>query len=65
MLVVLLQPSRMRRLLRNNGQRLGATLARFHVQGVKHADLNAHNIVFDLAHSIHVLDFDRGGDSHG
>ncbi len=41
-------------------QLLGTTLARFHANGVKHADLNAHNIVFDQARSIHVLDFDRG-----
>lgn len=39
---------------------IGTTLARFHRQGVKHADLNAHNIVIDEANAIHVLDFDRG-----
>lgn len=41
-------------------QRVGATLARFHVLGVRHADLNAHNIVFDAQDEVHVLDFDRG-----
>jgi 3-deoxy-D-manno-octulosonic acid kinase len=41
-------------------QQLGAVLARFHAAGVHHADLNAHNIVFDAAQSIYLLDFDRG-----
>jgi 3-deoxy-D-manno-octulosonic acid kinase len=35
-------------------------LARFHKHGVWHADLNAHNIVFDANQKIFVLDFDRG-----
>ncbi|MES1196777.1 MAG: 3-deoxy-D-manno-octulosonic acid kinase, partial [Steroidobacter sp.] len=41
-------------------QLIGRTLARFHTFGVRHADLNAHNIVFDHEQIIHVLDFDRG-----
>lgn len=41
-------------------QRIGATLARFHALGVHHADLNAHNIMFDAADNVYVLDFDRG-----
>jgi len=41
-------------------QAIGHTLARFHSHGVQHADLNAHNIVFDSADGIYVLDFDRG-----
>jgi 3-deoxy-D-manno-octulosonic acid kinase len=41
-------------------QRLGITLARFHAIGVHHADLNAHNILFDQHDQVHVLDFDRG-----
>jgi 3-deoxy-D-manno-octulosonic acid kinase len=41
-------------------QHLGRTLARFHAVGVQHADLNAHNIVFDDSQQIFVLDFDRG-----
>jgi len=41
-------------------QQLGTTLARFHRLGVCHADLNAHNIVFDVNQKIFVLDFDRG-----
>jgi 3-deoxy-D-manno-octulosonic acid kinase len=41
-------------------QAIGVTLARFHTHGVRHADLNAHNMVLDHADAIHVLDFDRG-----
>lgn len=41
-------------------QQIGSTLARFHQHGVHHADLNAHNIVFDANQQIVVLDFDRG-----
>lgn len=39
---------------------MGHTLARFHATGVQHADLNAHNILLDATHGVHVLDFDRG-----
>lgn len=39
---------------------MGMTLARFHINGVQHADLNAHNMVFDHAETLHILDFDRG-----
>lgn len=39
---------------------VGSTLARFHAAGVQHADLNAHNIVFDADQAVYVLDFDRG-----
>lgn len=41
-------------------QTIGITIASFHVAGVHHADLNAHNIVFDAQQSVHLLDFDRG-----
>lgn len=41
-------------------QQLGEVLARFHAAGVRHADLNAHNILFAADQSIVVLDFDRG-----
>jgi 3-deoxy-D-manno-octulosonic acid kinase len=41
--------------------RIGATIAEFHRNGVHHADLNAHNIVLDVDTSrVYVLDFDRG-----
>lgn len=40
--------------------RLGATLARFHAAGVDHADLNAHNVLFDRAGAVWLVDFDRG-----
>lgn len=39
---------------------LGRTLARFHRAGVVHADLNAHNILFDREASWWLIDFDRG-----
>lgn len=39
---------------------LGELLARFHAAGVCHADLNAHNIVFDAQQAMFLLDFDRG-----
>ncbi|MBC6943654.1 MAG: 3-deoxy-D-manno-octulosonic acid kinase [Xanthomonadales bacterium] len=38
---------------------VGATLARFHAHGVWHADLNAHNILVDVAGKVWLLDFDR------
>lgn len=41
-------------------QSVGQTMARFHQQGVHHADLNAHNILLDEAGAVYVLDFDRG-----
>jgi len=41
-------------------QALGGVIARFHRAGVQHADLNAHNILFDAEQHIHVIDFDRG-----
>ena len=39
---------------------IGRTIARFHREGVHHADLNAHNILIGADESIYVLDFDRG-----
>lgn len=40
-------------------QEVGRTIARFHAQGVYHADLNAHNILLGLS-EVYLLDFDRG-----
>jgi 3-deoxy-D-manno-octulosonic acid kinase len=41
---------------------VGRTIARFHGEGVHHADLNAHNILLDQtgAQNVYLLDFDRG-----
>ena len=39
---------------------LGEVIARFHVIGACHADLNAYNIQVSNAHEIYLLDFDRG-----
>jgi 3-deoxy-D-manno-octulosonic acid kinase len=38
---------------------VGAALGRFHSAGVDHADLNAHNILFDSGERVWVVDFDR------
>lgn len=38
----------------------GRTIARFHRAGLDHADLNAHNILFDPAGAAWLIDFDRG-----
>jgi len=42
---------------------IGQTIARFHLHGVHHADLNAHNILIageGAGSRIYILDFDRG-----
>lgn len=41
-------------------QAIGRTIARFHLQGVHHADLNAHNILLGQDGAVYLLDFDRG-----
>ncbi len=38
----------------------GRLIARFHRAGLQHADLNAHNILFDARGKGWVIDFDRG-----
>ena len=40
-------------------RQVGATIARFHLHGVHHADLNANNILLGMD-EVYVLDFDRG-----
>jgi 3-deoxy-D-manno-octulosonic acid kinase len=39
---------------------VGATIAKFHAEGVHHADLNVHNILLGPNHAVYLLDFDRG-----
>jgi 3-deoxy-D-manno-octulosonic acid kinase len=47
-------------------RQIGETVAKFHVHGVHHADLNAHNILLSGAEApgatphVYLLDFDRG-----
>lgn len=39
---------------------VGRMLARFHRDGVWHADLNAHNVLVDARDQVWLIDFDRG-----
>jgi 3-deoxy-D-manno-octulosonic acid kinase len=41
-------------------QRIGSTIRAFHDAGVRHADLNAHNVLIDVGERVHLVDFDRG-----
>ena len=41
-------------------QRVGQTLARFHLAGACHSDLNAHNILLDATMQVHIIDWDKG-----
>ena len=41
-------------------QRLGATLARFHNLAIRHADLNANNILIGADDAVHFIDWDKG-----
>lgn len=38
----------------------GATLARFHRLGARHADLNAHNMIVDSDEQVWLIDWDKG-----
>jgi len=40
--------------------RIGACIARFHMAGFYHADLNAHNVQINSSDAIYLLDWDRG-----
>lgn len=39
---------------------VGRCIAMFHAAGLCHADLNAHNVLFDARGVTHIIDFDRG-----
>lgn len=39
---------------------IGRCIRRFHLAGVCHADLNAHNVLLDAAGKVYLIDFDRG-----
>lgn len=39
---------------------IGRCIRRFHNAGVRHADLNAHNILIDKQGRVYLIDFDRG-----
>jgi len=51
---------REQRLSSDEWRAVGAIIASFHAAGVYHADLNAHNILFDVSGAILLIDFDRG-----
>jgi len=38
---------------------VGTTLARFHARGLRHADLNAHNLLLGVDDAVHVIDWDK------
>lgn len=38
---------------------IGQVIASFHIAGINHADLNAHNLLID-DNTIHLIDFDKG-----
>jgi len=40
-------------------EKIGSIIAQFHSKGIYHADLNAHNIMIDVAENIYLIDFDR------
>lgn len=39
---------------------VGQTLAKFHVLDIRHADLNANNILIDPSGKVHFIDWDKG-----
>ena len=41
-------------------QQAGQTLARFHLAGAQHSDLNANNVLIDAASQVHLIDWDKG-----
>jgi 3-deoxy-D-manno-octulosonic acid kinase len=41
-------------------ERIGATIRAFHDAGVRHADLNARNVLVGADGGVHLIDFDRG-----
>ncbi|WP_288131469.1 3-deoxy-D-manno-octulosonic acid kinase [Microbulbifer sp.] len=49
-----------RRLTSDEWQQLGTLIARFHLKGVYHADLNANNIMLDDSGRFYLIDFDKG-----
>jgi 3-deoxy-D-manno-octulosonic acid kinase len=47
-------------LAETNWRAIGMAIARLHLHGADHADLNAHNILLDPGGIVSVIDFDRG-----
>jgi len=41
-------------------ERVGATIRAFHDAGIRHADLNARNVLVSGDGAVHLIDFDRG-----
>lgn len=44
---------------------VGRCVARFHREGIWHADLNAHNVLIDGEQKVYLIDFDRGEQRDG
>lgn len=44
--------------------KIGAVLARFHALAIRHADLNANNILIDADDAVHFIDWDKGRIDH-
>jgi 3-deoxy-D-manno-octulosonic acid kinase len=43
---------------------IGRCVRRFHDDGIRHADLNAHNVLLDASDAVWLVDFDRGALRH-
>jgi 3-deoxy-D-manno-octulosonic acid kinase len=43
--------------------RIGATIRAFHDAGIRHADLNARNVLLGASGAVHLIDFDRGSEA--
>jgi 3-deoxy-D-manno-octulosonic acid kinase len=44
-------------------ERIGATIRAFHDAGIRHADLNARNVLLDAQDAVHLIDFDRAAEA--
>ena len=56
----LFQILKVRALTKDEWINLGNTIAKFHHNGIYHADLNIHNLMMDNTGKIWLIDFDRG-----
>lgn len=59
--LTLAQALAVRPLERGRWTTIGRCIGRMHARGVRHADLNAHNLLLGTGEAVYVIDFDRGG----